>query len=392
MIMQKWLLPEYIEDILPQEALRMEMLRRRMLDLFFVHGYELVMPPMVEYLESLLTGTGHDLDLKTFKLVDQLSGRMMGVRADITPQVARIDAHLLNRGGVTRLCYSGNVIHTLPSGLMRTREPVQIGAELYGHSGVESDIEIQKLMLNALQVAGIQSLHLDLGHVGVFRALMRHGQVDSEQESSLFQILQNKDVPGLRDATQGLPAQIRQSVLLLPTLYGDAKVLEVARRQLPDIPEIVASIDQLDIAARSMKGLVSDLCVDLAELRGYYYHSGMVFAAYVQGHSAAIARGGRYDEVGKAFGRARPATGFTIDLRDVAVLSGVQNNSGRIAAPYVVDDLDLTKIIEDLRAKGEVVVVDLPGHADHIHELNCQRQLLKRDRQWIVEPMYQRKA
>jgi ATP phosphoribosyltransferase regulatory subunit len=216
--------------------------------------------------------------------------------------------------------------------------------------------------------------------------------VDSERESSLFQILQNKDVPGLRDATQGLSAQIRESVLLLPTLYGDAKVLKVARRQLPDIPEIAASIDQLDIVARSMKGLVSDLCVDLAELRGYYYHSGMVFAAYVQGHSAAIARGGRYDEVGKAFGRARPATGFTIDLRDVAVLSGVQHNSGRIAAPYVVDDPDLTKIVEELRAKGEVVVVDLPGHADHNHELNCQRQLLKRDHQWIVEPMYQRKA
>jgi ATP phosphoribosyltransferase regulatory subunit len=387
MSMQKWLLPEYIEDILPQEARRIEALRRRMLDLFYVHGYELVMPPMVEYLESLLTGTGHDLDLKTFKLVDQLSGRMMGVRADITPQVARIDAHLLNREGVTRLCYTGNVIHTLPSGLMRTREPVQIGAELYGHAGVESDVEIQQLMLTALQATGIDALHLDLGHVGVFRALVRRGEIEREQESELFQILQTKDVPALREATRTITPVVRDALLQLPSLYGGAEVLQRARRDLPPLPEIITSLDQLETIAKAIRGMVSELCFDLAELRGYHYHSGMVFAVYAPGHSSAIARGGRYDEVGKAFGRARPATGFTIDLRDVTMLSRETVLLSRIAAPYRPGDARLQRLIEDLRAAGEVVVVDLPGHANNIHDLKCDRHLVQRDEDWVIEPM-----
>jgi len=358
-----------------------------MLDLFYGHGYELVMPPMIEYLESLLTGTGHDLDLKTFKLVDQLSGRMMGVRADITPQVARIDAHLLNREGVMRLCYAGNVIHALPSGIMRTREPVQIGAELYGHSGVESDVEIQQLMLTALQTTGIDALHLDLGHVAVFRALVRYGEIEREQESELFQILQNKDVPALREATRDMPAAVRDALLLLPSLYGGAEVLERARRYLPQLPEIAASVDQLSTVSTAIQGMVFELCFDLAELRGYYYHSGMVFAAYAPGHSSAIARGGRYDEVGKAFGRARPATGFTIDLRDVALLAPASVPKGRIAAPYLPGDSQLARAIEKLRSAGEVVVIDLPGHANNFHELNCARHLVKRAADWVIESM-----
>ncbi len=220
--MHKWLLPEYIEDILPAEAARVERLRRRILDLFFSHGYELVIPPMLEYLDSLLTGTGHDLDLRTFKLVDQLSGRLLGLRADITPQVTRIDAHLLNRQGVTRLCYSGTVLHTQPSGLLRTREPLQIGAELYGHAGLESDIEIQTLMLRALQTAGLKGIHLDLGHVSVFRALVTRASVAPEREAELFRVLQAKDVPALRELSTGLDAGTREALLLLPQLYGGA--------------------------------------------------------------------------------------------------------------------------------------------------------------------------
>ena len=229
--MRRWLLPEYIEDILPAEAQRIEGLRRRILDLFRAHGYELVMPPLLEYLESLLTGTGHDLDLKTFKLVDQLSGRMLGVRADITPQVARIDAHLLNRAGIARLCYAGSVLQALPSGMMRTREPLQIGAELYGHAGVESDVEIQALMLSALRVAGVEELYVDLGHVGVFRSLMTRFQVAPELELELFQVLQSKDVPTLRELVAGLDDELRDALLLLPELYGGPQVLDTARKE-----------------------------------------------------------------------------------------------------------------------------------------------------------------
>src|SRR5512145_2518468 len=236
--MRRWLLPEYIEDILPAEAQRIEALRRRILDLFRVHGYELVMPPLLEYLESLLTGTGHDLDLKTFKLVDQLSGRLLGVRADITPQTARIDAHLLNRAGIARLCYAGSVLHALPSGMMHTREPLQIGAELYGHAGVESDVEIQSLMVGALRVAGVSELRVDLGHVGVFRALMTRFGVPAELESELFQVLQIKDISTLRELARGLDTQLAAALLLLPRLYGGAQVLEEARRRLPGWPEV----------------------------------------------------------------------------------------------------------------------------------------------------------
>jgi len=278
-IMQKWLLPEYIEDILPGEAARVERLRRRILDLFFSHGYELVIPPMLEYLDSLLTGTGHDLDLRTFKLVDQLSGRLLGLRADITPQVARIDAHLLNRQGVTRLCYSGTVLHTQPSGLLRTREPLQIGAELYGHAGLESDIEIQTLMLRALQAAGLKGIHLDLGHVSVFRALVTRASVAPEQEAELFRVLQAKDVPALRELSAGLDARTREALLLLPQLYGGAEVLATARQRLPAYPELGACLGLLEAIGRELGGEVEELCFDLAELRASHFHSGGGLAA-----------------------------------------------------------------------------------------------------------------
>jgi ATP phosphoribosyltransferase regulatory subunit len=317
----RWLLPEYIEDILPAEAARIERLRRALLDLFARAGYELVMPPLLEYMDSLLTGTGHDLDVRTFKVVDQLSGRMMGLRADITPQVARIDAHLLNRKGVTRLCYCGSVLHTRPAGPAATREPIQIGAEVYGHAGVQSDLEVQRLLCRALGLARVRKPRMDIGHVAVFRSLVRAGRVAGALEAALFEALQRKDVPALKSLTRGLDAKTRDALLLLPELYGGAEVLALARKRLPAIPALRGALDTLRALAKSCPVPAS---FDLAELRGYHYHSGVVFDAYCEGVAGAVGRGGRYDEVGKAFGRARPATGFSIDLRSLASAAGAK--------------------------------------------------------------------
>jgi ATP phosphoribosyltransferase regulatory subunit len=317
----KWLLPEYVEDILPAEAMRIEKLRRRMLDLFFKNGYELVMPPLLEYMDSLLTGTGHDLELRTFKVVDQFSGRMMGVRADITPQVARIDAHLLNRKEVTRLCYCGSVLHTRPASPGATREPIQIGAEVFGAAGVDADLGIQKLLCQALRLAALREVRLDVGHVAVFRSIAQAGKVGAELEARLFEALQKKDLPELRDLSKKLDPKTRSALLLLPELYGGPEVLATAQKKLPKLPELGKALATLRALAKACPVPVS---FDLAELRGYHYHSGVVFDAYCAGGpgpasaSILIARGGRYDEVGRAFGRARPATGFSIDLRSVA--------------------------------------------------------------------------
>jgi len=315
----KWLLPEFIEDILPAEAMRIERLRRGILDLFFEKKYELVMPPLLEYMDSLLTGTGHDLELRTFKVVDQLSGRMMGIRADITPQVARIDAHLLNRKGVTRLCYCGSVLHTRPAGPAATREPIQIGAELYGDAGVEADLEILQLLCQALELAGARNPRVDIGHVSVFRSIAQAAEVGGELEAQLFEALQKKDLPALRELTAKFDAKTKSALLLLPELYGGAEVLEVAEKKLPKLPELTRALGTLRKLAKACRLPAG---FDLAELRGYHYHTGVVFDAYCDNASGAasqpIARGGRYDEVGKAFGRARPATGFSIDLRSLA--------------------------------------------------------------------------
>jgi ATP phosphoribosyltransferase regulatory subunit len=385
--MQKWLLPEYIEDLLPGEAARVERLRRRILDLFFAHGYELVVPPMLEYVESLLTGTGHDLDLKTFKLVDQLSGRLLGLRADMTPQVARIDAHLLNRKGVTRLCYAGTVLHTQPSGLLRTREPMQIGAEIYGHAGLESDVEIQALMLRALHATGVNDVHLDIGHVSVFRAIVTRAGVAGQQEADLFQVLQAKDVPALRELSNGLDALTREALLLLPELYGGPEVLATARARLPDYPELKSCLDALARIGKELTADVKELCFDMAELRGYHYHSGVVFAAYAGNRPEAIARGGRYDEVGRAFGRARPATGFTMDLRELSQMAGEEANPLRVLAPYLPADASLQAEIAKLRAGGAVVVPDLPGHESNRAELDCSQQLVAVGGNWTLEAL-----
>ena len=384
--MRTWLLPEYIEDILPAEAGRIERLRRRVLDLFETWGYELVMPPLLEYVESLLTGTGHDMDLRTFKLVDQLSGRMMGVRADITPQVARIDAHLLNRAGVTRLCYSGSVLHTRPSTPAATREPLQIGAEVYGHAGVESDSEVQRLLCRALETCGVRGARIDVGHVAVFRALVGRAQIGPELESDLFEALQRKDVPAVRDlvkAAMGLDRVSREALLLLPELYGDAAVLALAARKLPKIPAIASALATL----KKLSGVCAiPMSFDLAELRGYHYHSGVVFDAYCDGVTGPVARGGRYDEVGKAFGRSRPATGFSMDLRELAGAAAPEKARLAILAP-AARDAKLAKKIAALRAAGEIVVEELPGHEKFRAELGCTHRLAKKDSVWTVQPL-----
>ncbi len=385
--MRNWLLPENVEDILPPEAHRIERLRTALLELFRVHGYQLVIPPMLEYTDSLLTGTGHDLDLRTFKLVDQLSGRMMGLRADITPQVARIDAHLLNRKGVTRLCYAGSVLHTRPRELSATREPLQIGAEIYGHAGIDSDLEIQHLLAKALAVCGIRTARIDLGHVAVFRSICRHGRVGAGLESELYEMLAGKDLPTLRAVTKRLSKATRRALLALPGLYGDAVVLDRAQRTLPKYPEIASALRDLRILARNGKRPVS---VDLADLRGYHYHSGVVFAAYAPGAADAVALGGRYDEVGKSFGRARPATGFSMDLRDLGRVVPRNAEAGGILAPCS-RDAQLAPAIEKLRADGEVVIADLPGHAATRGQLGCDRELAKRAGKWVVRRIARKK-
>jgi len=378
--MRNWVLPEYIEDILPPDARGIESLRAQLLELFRVHGYELVMPPLLEYLESLLTGTGHDMDLRTFKLVDQLSGRTMGVRADITPQVARIDAHLLNREGVTRLCYCGSVLHTLPAGLTSTREPLQIGAEIYGHAGIESDLEIQRLLGRALQLCRLPGVRLDIGHVAVFRELVQRGDVGPGLEADLFAALQAKDASALRGLTKRLAKAIRNAILLLPELYGGREVIARARRELPKFPGITRALADLQVLTAKQELPVS---IDLADLRGYHYHSGVAFAAYCARLPNAIALGGRYDGVGRAFGRARPATGFTLYLLDLARLAPAAPVPGCIRAPRTSDPA-LETAMANLRAAGEVVIQDLPGHEDEADEGRCARELVKQKGKWQV--------
>lgn len=315
--MTAWLLPENVEDVLPPEAWRMEDMRRALLDLFRGRGYQLVIPPLMEYVESLLTGVGADLDLKTFKLVDQLSGRLMGVRADITPQVARIDAHLLAANAVNRLCYAGSVLHTQADGFHRSREPIQIGAELYGEAGIAADLEILRLMLDGLSACSVSAVQLDIGHVGVYRALAQEAGLAGEVEHELFNALQAKDASAVAVLTAGLAPALRDAFAALPQLYGDRGVLAEARARLPQLSAVADALDTLAAIDAGLAGV--ETAYDLAELRGYGYHSGVVFAVYTAGRSQAIAQGGRYDEVGKVFGRARPATGFSLDLRELAV-------------------------------------------------------------------------
>lgn len=390
--MPRWLLPEGIRDILPNEARGIEDLRRRLLDLYRSYGYELVMPPTIEYLESLLTGSGHDLDLSTFKLVDQLSGRTLGVRADITPQVARIDAHLLARQGVVRLSYSGSVLHTRPASPLSTREPLQVGAELYGHAGLEADFEIIDLLMRSLQEAGIQKARLDLGHVGIVQDLLGALAVAAPNldPEVVFPLIQAKDLPGLAQVLGDLKETgLRDALLALPGLFGAPdEVLARAHRLLPDRLSIRQALGQLDqlAQARAAQGrpdIDVALTLDLGDARGYRYHSGMIFAAYVEGSAAAIGRGGRYDNVGAAFGRSRPATGFSLELRDLANLAPESVPGRAIRAPWSLDAALQTEI-NRLRGQGEIVVQVLPGHEEEHQEFECDRELVQTAQGWTT--------
>ncbi len=382
--MHTWLLPEAIEDLLPAEAAQIEALRRRLLDEFALNGFQLVVPPLLEFADALLSESDADLSLRTFKLVDQLSGRTLALRADTTPQVSRIDAHLLNRQGVTRLCYCGSVLHTRPSNLLGTREPLQIGAELYGHAGLEADHEVVSLLAEALRLADLPPSRIDLGHVGIFRALTDGLRLAPRLDQALFDALQAKDVPALRELTTGLPDPQRAGLLFLPELYGGIEVLARAAACLPALPQISRALGDLLRLATDLSRL--PLSFDLADLRGYHYHSGVVFAAYCDNSPSALALGGRYDSIGARFGRARPATGFSLDLRALARLSAPQPFPGAILAPWPEDEV-LRAEIGRLRERGEVVVLALPGHVGGWREAGCDRQLVRRDDWWIIEPL-----
>jgi ATP phosphoribosyltransferase regulatory subunit len=389
---ERWLLPDGVEEILPAEARRVEALRRRLLDLFSSWGYELVMPPLIEYLESLLIGASRDLDLQTFKVTDHLTGRLMGVRPDMTPQAARIDAHYLQRNAPVRLCYLGSVLRTHPEDFGGSREPLQLGAELYGHPGAEADAEILGLMIEALRLAEIHDAHFDLGHVGVFRGLAAQAKLSTEQEGELFEALQRKSSSDVKVllAEIDAPAGAKRMLASLLDFSGGQEMLARARKQWRDAPKpVIRALDELEAVASLVTKRVGapELNFDLAELSGYRYYTGVVFSAFVPGHGQAFARGGRYDGIGSAFGRDRAATGFGADLRQwlrvstapAPALTGVLAPSG--------DDAALWSEIVRLRGAGERVVTRLPGDKSPASDFGCDRELVKKSGRWVIQPV-----
>lgn len=387
-----WLLPEGVQEVLPNEARRIESLRRKILDLFASWGYDFVIPPFIDFLESLLTGTGHDLDLQTFKLTDQLSGRMLGIRADMTPQVARIDAHHIKSNLPTRLCYLGTVLHTRGDHLEKSRTPMQVGAELYGHEGLASDLEVLSLMLEMLAVAGIQDIHLDLGHVGIYRGLAKQAGLDIVQESALFEVLQRKSRPELAELLSEfeIGEKMHSMFLSLVDLNGYEGITAKARQLLVSADQSVRSaISELDEIAKHLASRFPSLPInfDLAELSGYHYQTGIVFATFIPDYGREITRGGRYDEIGKTFGRARPATGFSADLKILATLSSIPDVVGEkkesVYAPPISDPV-LDEKIRDLRLSGRNVIQALPGQVGEAKEMGCDLRLEEKDREWII--------
>ena len=380
-----WQLPDGVEEVLPAQAEAVERLRRQLLDLFHAWGYRLVIPPLVEFTESLLVGLGEDLDLTTFKLTDQISGRTLGLRADITPQVARIDAHSIADEGVTRLCYAGSTLHTRPKSPFASRSPIQLGAELYGDDSVGADVEVVCMMLATLEAAGLSGITLDLGHVGIYEAVLLHAELEEAREATVFDALQRKSVPDLIQALEGVDPGTTALIIALAKLHGDESILDDARALYAEtVPDALLGLDTLQQVARTIRRQRPDLDIyfDLAELRGYNYHTGLVFAAYVPGVGEALANGGRYNDVGAVFGRARPATGFAADLKALMALVPDVTESGAISLPGVDDEALLLRARE-LRESGEVVIQSFSGEVDP----RCDRELVEMEGQWLIRPL-----
>jgi ATP phosphoribosyltransferase regulatory subunit len=399
--MSPWLLPDYIADVLPAEARHIEQLRRCLLDTARGYGYELVIPPLVEHLESLLTGTGEALELQTFKLVDQLSGRSLGLRADTTPQVARIDAHLLGREAITRLCYCGPVLHTRPERAHASREPLQLGAEIYGHAGREADLEILELALDSLRAAGVGAVQVDLADARIVRALLAGALIDGAQLDQVHQALATKDAGALGDLTRAFPAPARQGLQALVRRYGGPEALDAAQAQLGGVSGVGPALTELRWLAEHLQRQGARISFDLADARGYGYYTGMRFAVYAartSGRSGQpgqmageeILRGGRYDGVGAVFGhkldRERPAVGFSLDLKQLARVATPQPLRGAIRAPWG-DDPALRAAIAQLRGEGRTVICALPGHGPETGELRCEEELTLRAGQWVLTPL-----
>ncbi len=391
---ERWLLPEGIDEILPPRAWELEQLRRDLLDLFHSWGYEFVIPPFVEFLESLLTGTGGDLDLQTFKLTDQVSGRLMGVRADIAPQAARIDAHRLREDTPSRLCYLGTVLHTRSDGFAGSRSPLQIGAELYGHGGVESDLEILRLMIQTLDLVGVRGVSLDLGHVGIFRSLAGQAGLDSSQESALFDALQRKAVPEIEELVAAWRLTPEQALMFeaLAELNGDDALAQAGERLLAAGDDVHQALAYLRRVADGLREWMPEVPVhfDLAELRGYHFHTGTVFAAFVPDIGKEIARGGRYDGIGRAFGRARPATGFSADLK-ILMQAGSAGERDRDPAPKILapwsEEPSLQHRVMELRGQGMRVIPALPGQHGAAREMGCDHELRWINGKWQLTPV-----
>lgn len=387
-MLSAWLLPEHIADVLPTQARRVEDLRRAMLDRARGYGFELVIPPLLEHIESLLTGTGRELDLKTFKLVDQLSGRMLGLRADTTPQAARIDAHLLNREGVTRLCYCGPVLHTRPTGLSATREPLQFGAEIFGHPGLEADLEAAELALDCLQAARAEPLVIDLADARVLRGVLAGVPMEGAALQDVVQALSEKDASALAELTRGAPEEARRGLQALLRLYGGDEVLQAARQELPQRPLVTQALDQLHWLASHLRAAYPALRIgfDLSDMSGYAYYSGARFAVYGAGSSEALARGGRYDEVGAVFGRNRPAVGFSLDLKALAEVGQPLPMPAAIRAPWG-EDPELRAAVRRLREAGETVLAMLPGHELEAQAFDCDRELVQIGGRWVLRAL-----
>ncbi|PCJ24382.1 MAG: ATP phosphoribosyltransferase regulatory subunit [SAR86 cluster bacterium] len=390
---KRWLLPDGVEEILPLEASKLELLRRELLDLYESWGYQLVITPLIEFIDSLLVGSSQDLDLHTFKITDQLSGRMMGIRADITPQAARIDAHCLNRNGPVRLCYADNVLHTKPRGLLTSRVPIRVGVELYGHAGVACDVELICLMYQTLRTASIDDIHIVLGHVGIFRTLVQAAAIDSTTESVLFEAVQRKaydEIDSVLDSAvsdQSLCTMLKK----LTRLSGGESALQEAVATFSNAPaNVKEALEELLAIVDGVKQRHPDieLCFDLCELRGYEYHTGIVFAAYTSNYGRAVAKGGRYDHIGEVFGRARPASGFDSDLKTIARLSSRTFEQKPVIVAPGLEETELLSAVEKLRAKGEIVITNLADEELSVQDqqdLNCDRKMVKRDGNWVVE-------